>query len=239
MFTTTGNFENNASSSSVKFIGVGKLVVTSIKASEELDDRNQRRITITAKPENKSIDGIVSKSFWLSMEPKVSNSGNAQMINAFGESFYGVSEYISQEGARQAFSGEAEFTAFLKVIYNFKKSEKFTFTEQAFRAIVERGDVSGFEKGSVTALVGRNFNGMVGIKDEKYTTLYPMIKFGWISDTSEDFTKALEKDKNSAYPNAKTGEVYLVQPFAVYDEKQVEASIAETKAEERTEDLPF
>ena len=238
MFSTNANF-NTSNETSSKFIGVGKLEVVSVKASEELDAKNQRRITISFRPADKKINGLVSKSFWLSMEPKVSKSGSNQKINAFGESSYPssdgtFSQYFIQEGVRNAMNGEAELTEFLKVIYNFKKDVKFSFTPDAFKSIVTTGNVDGFTSGE-TSIIGKAVNGMVGIKDGKYTTLFPKIKFGWIEDVTSDFQKLLKKDKDSAYPLAKSDEVFQVTPFQVYDETVVNTA----SAPEVEEDMPF
>ena len=243
MFSTNADFNQSNQSSSVKFMGIGQLKVVSIKAAEQLDDKNQRRITITFKPVDKNINGLVSKSFWLSTEDVVSkSSGNNQVINAYGETGYPnadgqFSEYFNQESIRNAMVGEGEFTKFLKVIYNFKKAQTFNFQPESFKQLVKTGDVTGFTEGQ-TSILDKVVNGMVGIKDGKYTTLYPEIVFGWVKDASENFQKFVDKDKNSQYPLAKQGEVFVVEPFKIVEDVKEAEALVKTTAQ-TPEDLPF
>lgn len=255
-FLNTNDDANNIGnddSSSELYVGVGKYKVSKIIPSEELDQKGQRRIRIVFTADNKDINSVVSKTYWIKNAPSVSaNKNTPEFINAYGRAVFGKDEdfvkstygqWYDTNGLREAKVGEATLIKDLRVLLNLKGVDKFGLNEKAIQ-MLEEGDVRLLDQ----LTIGKKVNLLVGIKDagdKVYSSVFPVFKPSWIEDPIEDFeqvlTKEREKEEEKGYSLLKSDETYVAKPLMLYEE--VDNTQSQTSSdqvsEKESDDLPF
>lgn len=133
------------------------------------------------------------------MQPstRTSQTGKNQWINAFGTTTWSEDapsyDWWKAEGQRPAYVGEETLIEFTKAWANVAAGDEVSFSNIAS---IASGDVSEI-KALATALVSNEVRLLVGVKDDKYQTVYTKC-FGRIKPQRDQyFIKSLNDDYGS------------------------------------------
>jgi hypothetical protein len=235
---TDQNLNEKETPKSELYVGVGKYQLIKIEASEELDDKNQRRIKFIFKSE--TVNSVVSKTYWVGNEKVVSKTTNKPLfINSFAKTTYAESAeavenigWFDTTGLREALVGEAEITKDLRVLSNIKKDNVFNITKMI--PLLVDGNIEVLNK----LFLNKETNLMVGVRttgDKQYSTVFPTFKPYWVKDAVGDFKTLLEKELDKEYSLVRENEKFIAQPLTKFDGSiNMEHSVGEN-----AEDLPF
>ena len=204
-------------------------------------DKEYNKITFWIQNE----DGSYRFDVLMQNAPRVSQTGKHQWMNAIGQSTWSEDEpsydWWKPEGQRKAYVGEETLINFVKAWANVRQGDEVTFETIAN---IAKGDVKELRE-LVGALKGNQVRVLVGVKDDKYQSVYSKY-FGRVKPQRDDlFVKALNDDYGSfnADFNAdlKWGDhkptMDLLKPDTNGELKEDEDWVATPATEE--EDLPF
>ena len=130
----------------------------------------------------------------LAGEHRVSKAGKKQWINAFGQTTWSddapAYEWWKKDGERPAFVGEETLIFFTKAWANVAAGDEVTYETMKN---IANGDVKEV-KALVSILKDNQVRLLVGVKDDKYQTIYNK-QFGRIKPQRDDmFIKMLKDD---------------------------------------------
>ena len=202
-------------------------------------DKEYNKITFWVKNE----DGNYRFDVLMQDAPRVSQTGKHQWMNNIGQSTWSEEEptydWWKSEGERKAYVGEETLVNFVKAWANVRQGDEVTF--ETITSIA-KGDVAELRQ-LVGVLKDNQVRVLVGVKDDKYQSVYSKY-FGRVKPQRDDlFVKALNDDYGAfnADFNADltwgthTPTVSLITP----DSNGVTEDTEWTSNETASADLPF
>jgi len=153
-------------------------------------DKEYNKITFWVK----NADGNYRFDVLMQDAPRVSQTGKHQWMNNIGQSTWSEDEptydWWKADGERKAYVGEETLVNFVKAWANVRQGDEVTFETIAN---IAKGDVAELRQ-LVTALKENQVRLLVGVKDDKYQTVYSKY-FGRVKPQRDDlFVKALNDD---------------------------------------------
>ena len=156
-------------------------------------DKEYNKITFWIKNE----DGNYKFDILMQPTPRVSQTGKHQWINAIGQSTWSEEEptydWWKSDGERKAYVGEETLINFVKAWANVRQGDEVTFETIDN---IAKGDITELRE-LVKALKDNQLRVLIGVKDDKYQTVYSKY-FGRVKPQRDDlFVKALNDDYGS------------------------------------------
>ena len=156
-------------------------------------DKEYNKITFWVKND----DGNYRFDVLMQDASRVSQTGKHQWMNNIGQSTWSEEEptydWWKSEGERKAYVGEETLVNFVKAWANVRQGDEVTFETIAN---IAKGDVTELRQ-LVNALQQNQVRVLVGVKDDKYQSVYSKY-FGRVKPQRDDlFVKALNDDYGS------------------------------------------
>ena len=156
-------------------------------------DKEYNKITFWIKND----DGNYRFDVLMQNAPRVSQTGKHQWMNNIGQSTWSEDEptydWWKSEGQRKAYVGEETLVNFVKAWANVRQGDEVTF--ETINNIA-KGDVAELRQ-LVKILQQNQVRVLIGVKDDKYQSVYSKY-FGRVKPQRDDlFVKALNDDYGS------------------------------------------